>query len=76
MSEHDEIKNPEQYTWRQGIEPKTFSASNRLLDFEGNVIKYIYRYPKKGGVKDLRKAIENIESLILMENERQSRETT
>ena len=45
--DREEFENPQHYTENFGIE----------LDFlEGNIIKYVSRYPHKGGVRDLRKA--------------------
>ena len=40
---------------------------NNLGFCEGNVVKYISRWNKKGGAEDLRKAIRYIE--ILLDNE-------
>lgn len=34
----------------------------------GNVIKYVMRYPRKGGIEDLEKAREYIDRLIENEN--------
>jgi hypothetical protein len=45
-----------QYTFRGGIEPLEFIKSNNMNFLEGNVIKYIYRYPNKGGLEALLKA--------------------
>ena len=36
----------------------------------GNVIKYLARYPKKGGVEDLRKARHYLDKLIELETHR------
>lgn len=56
-----------QYTFRGGIEPMDFIRSNKLDFFEGNVVKYIYRYPHKGGVEALKKAKVYIDQLIMRE---------
>lgn len=45
-----------QYTFRGGIEPLEFIESNGMSFLEGNVIKYLYRYPNKGGLEALKKA--------------------
>jgi hypothetical protein len=45
-----------QYTFRGGIEPLDFVMSNRMDFLEGNVVKYVYRYPFKGGLEALMKA--------------------
>ena len=39
------------------IPPYEFISKNDLTFFQGNVIKYVCRYQKKGGVQDLQKII-------------------
>ena len=39
------------------IQPFTFIMTNNLNFFQGNVIKYVVRYLKKGGIQDLEKII-------------------
>ncbi|MEL1225751.1 MAG: DUF3310 domain-containing protein [Candidatus Neomarinimicrobiota bacterium] len=39
------------------IQPYTFIMENNLNFFQGNVIKYVVRYQKKGGAQDLEKII-------------------
>jgi len=63
----DLIENPPHYTWRGGIEPEKFINSNEFIAMEANIIKYIYRYPKKGGLVDLQKAHHNLVQLIQRE---------
>ena len=46
------------------IQPVTYAMMNNLGFAEGNVVKYISRYKKKGGLQDLRKARHYIELLI------------
>jgi hypothetical protein len=46
------------------IQPVEYIHANGLGYFEGNVIKYITRWPDKGGVQDLEKAKHYIELLI------------
>jgi hypothetical protein len=45
-----------QYSKRGGIQPIDFIVSNNLNFLEGSIVKYVYRYPFKGGVESLRKA--------------------
>ena len=54
--EYDELQNPKHYTDNFGIEPIDFIKANEMDFLEGNIIKYVSRYPHKGGIKDLRKA--------------------
>ena len=49
------------------IQPIDYIMKNNLGFCEGNVVKYISRWNKKGGTEDLRKAIRYIE--ILLDNE-------
>ena len=37
------------------IQPYEFISKNNLSFFQGNVIKYVCRYMKKGGIQDLEK---------------------
>ena len=37
------------------IQPYEFISKNDLSFFQGNVIKYVCRYQKKGGIQDLEK---------------------
>lgn len=39
------------------IQPYTFTRTNNLNFFQGNVIKYVCRYKDKNGIEDLRKII-------------------
>lgn len=69
--EHDDVINqPAHYTGRGGIEPIAFVISNNMDFLEGNVIKYVYRYPTKHGVEDLRKARRYLDWLIEREEAR------
>lgn len=49
------------------IQPVDYIAANNLGFFEGNAIKYITRWKKKGGVEDLRKAQHYLSMLIQQE---------
>jgi hypothetical protein len=46
------------------ITPIQFIQANDLDFCQGNVIKYVCRYKKKGGMKDLRKAQQYIKFMI------------
>jgi hypothetical protein len=48
------------------IQPSEYSERNGLSALEGNVVKYISRWKKKGGAKDLLKAIHCIEMIMEM----------
>jgi hypothetical protein len=39
------------------IQPYTFTRTNDLNFFQGNVIKYVCRYKDKNGIEDLQKII-------------------
>ena len=39
------------------IQPYEFISKNDLSFFQGNVIKYVCRYKRKGGVEDIKKII-------------------
>ena len=51
------------------IEPITYIMANKLDFAEGNVVKYVSRWRKKGGVGDLRKARQYLDFLIKQEEE-------
>ena len=55
-------KTPEHYKFK--IEPLTFITENNLSFIVGNIIKYVCRYDKKDGVKDLLKAKDYLKKLI------------
>lgn len=46
------------------IQPVEYIMANNLGFLEGNAIKYITRYPKKGGKQDIEKAIHCLELLL------------
>ena len=50
------------------IQPVEFIHKNNIGFLEGNVIKYVCRHHKKGGVLDLEKARHYIDLLISLEN--------
>ena len=39
------------------IQPYEFISKNELTFFQGNVIKYVCRYQRKGGIEDLKKIV-------------------
>ena len=39
------------------IQPYEFIAKNDLTFFQGNVIKYVCRYQRKGGAEDIKKIV-------------------
>lgn len=65
----DMIHHPDHYTWKgteckKVIELMTRGLSGVEAYYMGNIIKYLYRYPKKGTlVGDLSKAVEYMEFL-------------
>lgn len=68
----------DRYTWRDGIECReiqrimAWGSSGEEAPYIYDTVKYIYRYPKKGGSKDIRKAIKCLEELadLVEANER------
>jgi len=51
----------------QAIQPVEYIHANNIGYMEGNVIKYVSRWKKKNGIKDLEKAKHYIELLIELE---------
>tara|TARA_R110000772_G_scaffold199261_1_gene309875 strand:+ start:173 stop:388 length:216 start_codon:yes stop_codon:yes gene_type:complete len=49
------------------IQPVEYIYANGLSYLEGNVVKYVTRHRKKGGVDDIRKAIHYLELIIELE---------
>jgi hypothetical protein len=50
--------------YKTEIQPWDYIITNDLGYLEGNIIKYVSRYKKKGGVDDLRKAQHYLQKLI------------
>jgi len=50
------------------IQPIEFIADQGLGFFEGNIVKYVARHRKKGGILDLKKAKWYLDRLIELEN--------
>lgn len=65
----DEIHHPDHYTWKgveckDVIETMVTGLSGIEAYYMGNIIKYLYRYPKKGTLEtDLAKAAQHMEFL-------------
>lgn len=55
--------------YQMPIEPWDFAIANNLGYLEGNIVKYVTRYKRKGGIEDLQKARHYIEKLIEVEIE-------
>lgn len=51
------------------IQPVEFITRNKLPFIEGAVIKYVCRWRKKGGIKDIDKAIHFLQLLKQLEGE-------
>ena len=68
-----EDNSPKHYTDCK-IEPIEFILANKMSFLEGNIIKYITRYGRKDGIKDLIKAEQYLKWLI-QENEEDKTET-
>ena len=66
----EEVTNPKHYDKVGfGIQPLEYIMANELDFLEGNIIKYVSRYPHKGGVNDLLKARTYLEKLIEREKD-------
>jgi hypothetical protein len=50
------------------IQPIDYIKANGLDFFQGNVIKYVTRYKRKGGLEDLKKAKHYLEMIIHQES--------
>lgn len=57
------------------IQPVEFIHANGIGYFEGNVIKYVSRWRKKGGIADLEKAKHYLELLIDLEGKKANKDT-
>ena len=74
--DHDAVEHPIHYC-SGGIECIDAIRSSMTADAfcgycKGNVMKYVYRYEKKGGIEDLQKASVYLTWLIAAEKERGS----
>jgi hypothetical protein len=55
------------------IQPLEYILANNLPFAEGAAIKYISRWRNKGGIQDLKKAIQTLEVIIEHEEQKQAR---
>ena len=53
--------------YKGNIQPWDYIVANNIGYLEGNIIKYISRWKKKGGCEDLYKAQHYLEKLIQLE---------
>lgn len=63
MTKEKEYINPKHYSGLS-IEPLEYIIANNLDFLQGNIIKYVTRYPMKGGLSDLIKARNYLDILI------------
>lgn len=54
---NDEVSKPAHYQTPSGLEVIDVIEAFNLTYHEGNVLKYLLRWRKKGGITDLRKAL-------------------
>lgn len=54
------------------IEPWDYIAAQDMGFLEGNIVKYVTRYKKKGGLQDLQKARHYLDKLISIQPTRAS----
>ena len=65
--EADDIKSPNHYTWRGKVCEEIIGELTQGAYYLGAVVKYLYRYPKKGTpLKDLQKAKQYIDMLMVL----------
>jgi hypothetical protein len=69
MSPFDMQVGGDHYT-RCSIQPWEIIERNGLDFWEGNVVKYLLRYPQKNGLQDLLKAKHYLEYLISREEKK------
>ena len=65
----DDVTQPDHYRRTGGIEPLEFIAKNGLDFCEGSIVKYIFRYKEKDGLKCLLKARFFLDQLISREKD-------
>ena len=63
----NEFENPKHYTDGFGIKRLDYIIENEMDFLEGNIIKYVSRYPHKGGLNDLYKAQVYLNRFIVRE---------
>ena len=71
--EQDVIKDPSHYKGDGGMESieaiRGMLGDNTAAFYRGNILKYLWRYEKKGGLQDLRKCHQYISLLIELETD-------
>lgn len=72
MAPYDAHVDKSHYTG--DIEPIDLIESQRLGFHEGNIIKYVSRYRRKGGLNDLRKAQIYLDRLVKIEAEAEDKD--
>jgi hypothetical protein len=55
------------------VQPWDYIIANDLPYLEGNIVKYITRWRKKGGIDDLRKVLHYTQKLIEVETHKEER---
>lgn len=60
---------------QKGIQPIDYIMANGLWFNEGNVVKYVTRWKDKGGIEDLKKAIQYLEFEINFQETGKPRKT-
>lgn len=70
----DNVNHPDHYTWKsvecfKVLEVMIQGLASYAACLMWNIIKYLYRYPKKNGVEDLKKARYYLDELIRWESE-------
>jgi hypothetical protein len=55
------------------VQPWDYIIANDLGYLEGNIVKYITRWRKKGGIDDLRKVLHYTQKLIEVETHKEER---
>ena len=53
------------------VQPWDYIIANDLPYLEGNIVKYITRWRKKGGIDDLRKVLHYTQKLIEVETKKE-----
>ena len=70
--EHDNVNSPQHYQGKVECIDCIESATDGLNGIEayctGNAIKYLYRWKKKNGIEDLKKAKYYIDKIIIIES--------
>ena len=72
MSHYDDCRERDKQVggthYKSSIQPTAYIKANKLDFFEGNVVKYVTRWRKKDGIRDLHKARHYLDMLIEQES--------